>query len=120
MMNEIFIGTSYHMFIEGNPDGNIEDITYNSRPFVTITPFNNLKMRVYFDNVFVRSTDRFERFIIGFLFSYNFSPKSWIYFAYNEVQDRSDEFDTAGSLLPNRMHVVNRAGVLKIRYLYYF
>lgn len=120
MMNEIFIGTSYDMFIEGNPNNNIEDITYNSRPFVTITPFNNLKMRIYFDNVFVRSTDRFERFIIGFLFSYNFSPKSWIYFAYNEVQDRSDEFDTAGSLLPNRMHVVNRAGVFKIRYLYYF
>jgi hypothetical protein len=120
MMNEIFIGTSYDMFIEGNPDGNIEDITYNSRPFVTITPFNNLKMRVYFDNVFVRSTDRFERFIIGFLFSYNFSPKSWIYFAYNEVQDRSDQFNEIGNLLPNKMHVVNRAGVFKIRYLYYF
>jgi hypothetical protein len=119
-MNEIFIGTSYDMFIEGNPDGNIEDITYNSRPFVTITPFNNLKMRVYFDNVFVRSTDRFERFIIGFLFSYNFSPKSWIYFAYNEVQDRSDQFNEIGNLLPNKMHVVNRAGVFKIRYLYYF
>ncbi len=120
MMNEIFIGTSYDMFIEGNPDGSIEDITFNSRPFITVTPFNNLKMRLYFDNVFVRSTDKFEQFIIGFLFSYNFSPKSWIYFAYNEVQDRSDQFNSMGNPLPNRMHVVNRAGVFKIRYLYYF
>lgn len=120
ILNEVFLGTSFNMFIEGNPDGDVEDITYNSRPYITITPFNDLKMRVYFDNVFVRSSDKFEQFIIGFLFSYNFSPKSWIYFAYNEVQDRSSEFDSFGNILPNRMHVANRAGVLKIRYLYYF
>ena len=120
MIDEVFIGTSYDMFIEGNPDGAIEDITYNSRPFVTITPINDLKLRIYFDNVFVRSTDKFEQFIFGLLFSYNFSPKSWIYFAYNEVQDRSEQFDQTGSLLPSKMHVINRAGVFKIRYLYYF
>lgn len=120
LMSELIIGTSYDMFIEGNPDGNIEDITYNTRPYLTITPVNDLKMRVYFDNVFVRSTNKFEQFIIGFLLSYNFSPKSWIHFAYNEVQDRSPEFDLAGTILPNRMHTVNRAGVLKVSYLYYF
>jgi hypothetical protein len=114
------LGTSYDMFIEGNPQGNIEDITYNARPFFSITPVNNLNFRVYVDNVFVRSSDRMERIIAGFLFSYNFSPKSWIYFALNEVQDRSDQFDANNNLLPNRMHTTDRAGVFKIKYLYYF
>ena len=114
------IGTSYDMFIEGNPDGNIEDITYNARPFFSLTPINNLNFRVYVDNVFVRSSDRMERIIAGFLFSWNFLPKSWIYFAINEFQDRSDEYDINNNLLPNRMHTTDRAGVFKIKYLYYF
>jgi hypothetical protein len=114
------IGTSYDMFIEGNPDGNIEDITYNARPFFSLTPINNLNFRVYVDNVFVRSSDRMERIIAGFLFSWNFLPKSWIYFAINELQDRSEEYDVNNNLLPNRMHTTDRAGVFKIKYLYYF
>jgi hypothetical protein len=114
------VGTSYDMFIEGNPEGNIEDITYNARPFFSLTPVNNLNFRVYVDNVFVRSTDRMERIIAGFLFSWNFLPKSWIYFAINEFQDRSEEYDINNNLLPNRMHTTDRAGVFKIKYLYYF
>ena len=113
------VGTSYDMFIEGNPDGNIEDITYNARPFFSITPVNNLNFRVYVDNVFVRSSDRMERIIAGFLFSWNFLPKSWIYLAINEFQNRSDEYDVNNNLLPNRMHTTDRAGVFKIKYLYY-
>ncbi|MCK9210270.1 MAG: carbohydrate binding family 9 domain-containing protein [Ignavibacteriaceae bacterium] len=114
------IGTSYDMFIEGNPSGNVEDITYNARPYLTITPVNDLNARIYLDNVFVKSSDKLERIIFGFLFSYNFSPKSWIYFAVNDIKDRSQEFDFAGNSLPVRMHVVDRVGVLKVKYLYYF
>lgn len=114
------VGTSYDMFIEGNPDGNVEEITYNARPYFSLTPVNNLNFRVYVDNVFIKSSDRMDRIIAGFLFSYNFSPKSWIYFAINEVKDRSDEYDANNNLLPNKMHTTERAGVFKIKYLYYF
>ncbi|MFN3872665.1 MAG: DUF5916 domain-containing protein [Ignavibacterium sp.] len=114
------VGSNYDMFIEGNPDNEIEDITYNARPFFSFTPFNNLNLRVYVDNVFVRSTDRMERIIAGFLFSWNFLPKSWIYLAINEIKDRSDEYDVNNNLLPNRLHTKDRAGVFKIKYLYYF
>ncbi|HQI42063.1 MAG TPA: DUF5916 domain-containing protein [Ignavibacteriaceae bacterium] len=119
-LNILTVGTSYDMFIENNPDGNIEDITYNARPFLSFTPINNLNLRVYVDNVFVRSTDRMERIIGGFLFSWNFLPKSWIYLAINEFRDRSNEYDVNNNLLPNRMHTTDRAGVFKIKYLYYF
>lgn len=119
-LNILTIGSDINTYIEGNPEGGVEDITYNSRPFVTLTPFNNLSMRVYVDNVYVRSTDKLERIILGLLFSYNFSPKSWIYFAFNEFRDRSSEYDDLGNLLPSRVHVTDRAAVVKIKYLYYF
>ena len=108
------------MWIEGNPSGDVEDITYNARPFFTITPINDVSARIYLDNVFVKSSDKLERVIFGFLFSYNFSPKSWIYLAVNEIRDRSEEYDLIGNALPQRMHVVDRVGVLKVKYLYYF
>ena len=114
------IGTSADIFVEGNPQGGIEDITYNTRPYVSATPINNLNIRVYFDNVFARSSNQLEEMILGFLFSYNFSPKSWLYFAVNEIRDRSDEYDAIGNLKPNRLHVVDRVGVFKLKYLYYF
>jgi len=103
------IGSSIGTFIEGNPDGNIEEITYNTRPFLSATPVNNLNMRIYFDNVVLRSTGNVEQIIGGLLFSYNFSPKSWIYLAVNEVQYRPE----------HRLRVQNRAAVFKLKYLYY-
>ena len=96
--------------MEWDPQGDLEDVVYNTRPFISATPINNLNIRIYLDNVFLNSTDRFEQLIGGFLFSYNFSPKSWIYFAINEIQARPD----------GRMTVQDRAAVFKLKYLYYF
>jgi hypothetical protein len=118
--NILQLGTSYNMWIEGNPEGEVEDITYDARPYFSVTPVNNLNVRVYVDNLYDSATDHLEQFISGFLFSYNFRPKSWIYFAYNELDNRSDQYDSAGNLLPQRMHVAIRAAVFKIKYLYYF
>ena len=114
------LGTSYDMFIEGNPDGNVDAITYNARPYFSLTPINNLNFRVYIDNVYSSETDKLERIIAGFLFSWNFLPKSWIYFALNDYRDRSDEYDPQGNLVPNKLHLTDRAAVLKVKYLYYF
>jgi len=106
-------------YVEGDPDGGIEDITWNARPALTITPVNDLSFRIYVDNVFVRSFDRMEHVITGLLVSWNFLPKSWLYFAINDLRDRSDEYDADGMLQPHRMHVVDQAAVLKLKYLYY-
>ena len=108
------------MWVEGNPSGGVENITYDARPYFSVTPVNNLNLRLYVDNLYNSSSQHLEQLISGFLFSYNFSPKSWIYFAYNELDDRSDQYDAAGNLLPTKMHVAARAGVFKVKYLYYF
>ncbi|MBN2366442.1 MAG: hydrolase [Calditrichaeota bacterium] len=114
------LGTSLGLFFEGNPSGAVEDITLNSRPFLSATPVNNLNVRIYIDNLFYHSTDHMEQMIFGFLFSYNFSPKSWIYFAINEVRDRSERLNEFGNPLPSRLHVTDRVSVLKVKYLHYF
>ncbi len=111
-MNIIQVGTSFNIWIEGKPDGNIEDVTYNTRPFFTLTPINDMSATVYVDNVFVRSTGRMERIFIGLLFAYQFLPKSWIYFALNEVHDRNNSTKT--------LDLTDRVSVFKIKYLYYF
>ena len=118
--NTLYFTLRAGQWAEGNPDGGIEDMTWNARPAVTVTPVNDLSFRLYVDNVFVRSSDRMEQIIAGFLVSWNFLPKSWVYFAINDVRDRSEEFDGAGLLRPARMHVVDQAAVLKVKYLYYF
>ncbi len=114
------LGTSFEMFIEGNPDNNIEDITITSRPFVSLTPVNNLNVRIYFDNLYIKSSDKLERIILGFLFSWNFSPKSWIYLAINEIKSRENEFDNMNNIISSRLITIDSIGVFKIKYLYYF
>jgi len=114
------VGTSADVFVEGNPNNEIEDVTVNTRPYFSLTPVNDLNIRTYVDNVYVRSSGKLEQLIVGFLFSYQFLPKSWIYFAVNDVRDRSDRYDPAGLRLPRRLHVTDRVGVFKVKYLYYF
>ncbi len=119
-LNTLEIGTSYSMYIEGKPDGGVEDITYNARPFISFTPVNNLNLRVYMDNLFLRSSDQMEQMIVGVLFSYNFLPKSWIYLAFNEVQERRNVVEAGLSDTPaRRMRTAARVGVAKVKYLYY-
>ncbi len=120
LLDVLEIGTTYDMYVEGKPDGGIEDITYNARPFFSFTPVNNLNLRVYVDNLFLRSSDQVERIIVGFLFSYSFLPKSWVYLALNEVQERRDIVNGVGTTVGRKMEVAGRAAVVKIKYLYYF
>lgn len=113
-------GTSLSGNFEFRPDRSVEDIVLNARPYFSMTPVNDLNVRLYFDVLYFQSTDHVEQTILGFLFSYNFLPKSWVYLAVNELRDRSTEFDSMGLTLPNRLHVTDRAAVLKVKYLYYF
>jgi len=114
------LGTSFGMYVEKRPEGALEEITYNARPYFSLTPFNNLNVRMYADNLFLHSTQRLEHLMLGLLFSYNFLPKSWIYLAINEVQDRSEQTDPQGGILPPQLHVTDRAAVFKVRYLHCF
>jgi hypothetical protein len=105
------LGTSFNMWIEGNPNNDIEEITYNARPWLSFTPVNDLNFYLYIDNLFIKSSDKMERVFVGALFSYQFLPKSWIYLAINESHDRDNNFRT--------MKLRDRISVFKLKYLYY-
>jgi len=67
--------------------------------FVFTTPGTDFGKTEYLTNRF------------GFLFSYNFKPKSWLYIALNDyrVQDET-----------HRLKVQNQIGAIKVKYLLYF
>lgn len=113
------VGTSFGLYAEEDPAGELEEITYNARPFLSVTPFNNLNVRVYVDVTTLRSTDRIENLIGGLLFSFNFLPKSWIYLALNEVRDRPEGTVQVPGAPTAGLRVADRAAVLKVKYLYY-
>ncbi|MCF8435464.1 MAG: carbohydrate binding family 9 domain-containing protein [Ignavibacteriales bacterium] len=110
-MTTINIGTSFNAYFEGNPQGSTEDYILNARPFISVTPINYLNIRIYIDNLYTKTSGKIDRIILGGLFSWNFAPKSWLYFAYNEFQERDP--------LANAFEIIERAAVLKLKYLYY-
>jgi hypothetical protein len=120
VMDVLEVGSSGGVFREEKPDGSVEEITYNARPYFSLTPINNFNIRLYVDNLLLRSTGNLQSVIAGLLVSYNFLPKSWIYFAINDIRNRADGLDAYGNTVSGPMRIAARAGVLKIRYLYYF
>jgi len=119
LTNTFQIGTTLGSYAEYTPQGSVEEITCNARPFVSVTPFNNLNVRLYVDNTWLYSSGRIEQVIGGLLFSYNFLPKSWIYLAVNDIEERADATDDGGMTARSAMQVQARVAVLKVRYLYY-
>jgi hypothetical protein len=110
------IGSSLGAMVEGNPAGGVEEVTYNGRPFFSLTPVNDLNIRCYVDLLYLDSSERLQQVFYGLLVSYNFLPKSWIYFAVNELQQRENIQDQA---TVSHLATTDRAAVLKIKYLYY-
>ncbi len=117
VLSTLRLGSSLNTYIEGRPAGGVENTVFNMRPYISLTPVNDLNIRIYIDGLYFTSSDRLEQIIAGLYFAYNFSPKNWIYFAFNEVQDRNDYF---GSSRPDALSVAARAAVFKVKYLYYF
>ena len=107
----VALGSSFESDIEGNPEGSVQENTLIARPYCSLTPVNDLNIRVYVDFLYTASDNRLQHVLGGFLFSYNFFPKSWIYLAINDMRQRNDAGDLA---------VTDRAAVLKVKYLYYF
>ncbi len=81
---------------------------------ITITP--DITLELFNEFVFLtpgKEIDKTEfnsnRF--GFLISYNFRPKSWLYIAFNDYHNRNEA---------DRLSLQNRVGAVKLKYLVYF
>jgi hypothetical protein len=109
----------FNSWIEYKPDISIEDITYNIRPRIIYAFNKDIHFRLFVDNTILKSTGKLERVLIGSLFSYNFSPKSWIYLAYNDAFENI-ESATLTDYQSRSLVSTNKIFVFKVRYLYYF
>jgi hypothetical protein len=112
VLNFLNIGSSFNFWLEQKPDGDVEEITYNARPYFSLTPINDLNIMTYVDNTWRKNGEGIDNIFIGFLFAYQFSPKSWLYLAVNEIHNRNEQ--------TNSLEMTDRVSVFKLKYLYYF
>ncbi len=100
---------------ECEPIGNFIGVTSVFRPKVEFRINSLVSFNVYNEIVYLTPETRFrdtELYSnrIGFLFSWNFKPKSWLFVALNDYRVDSDE----GLVLADRI------AAIKVRYLIYF
>jgi hypothetical protein len=106
---------------ECDPSGKFIWVTSILRPKIDIRISARLSFNVYDELVFVTPETRFGKTElatnrIGFLFSWNFKPKSWLFIALNNYSGDETLFGEDG----NDLNLINRVGAIKIRYLIYF
>lgn len=99
---------------EFDPNGRVLSVSTMAQPKIDFRINSRVSFNVYDEMVLATPETRFGEtdFIgnrVGFLFSWNFLPKSWLYVALNDFR-----FDTGSGL-----QLVDRVGAVKLRYLIY-
>ncbi|MBN2537297.1 hypothetical protein JXB37_03360 [candidate division WOR-3 bacterium] len=108
----MLVGSS---FWEADPGRDVVGVTSVLRPRVDFRINSTMAFNVYSEMVFQTPGTSFDstRFAgnrVGFLFSWNFRPKSWLFVALNEHQaDYGDGLELA-----------SRVAAVKLRWLFYF
>lgn len=109
-------GLNTDMWVEWDTLNSLASVTPRFRPYVTFFFNRDVRLEVFNEMVLqmprgdvndaTLSSNRF-----GFLFSWRFLPKSWLYIALNDYREQ----DEHGSLQPQY-----RIGAIKAKYLLYF
>lgn len=105
-----------NIWIEWDPTGSIEAVTPSLTPRIDFGINADMEVELFNQFVFNVPETRFgETEIIsnrfGFIYSWNFRPKSWIYLAVNDYRVK----DNDGGL-----KLRNQVGAVKLKYLIYF
>ncbi len=109
------ISLSLNYNIEWNPEGYIAAITPCLTPRIDYKITKDMGISIYSELVLEIEGNDFKEMEIysnrfGFLFSYNFKPKSWLYIALNDY--RTDQNSS--------LRLQNQVGAIKAKYLVYF
>ncbi len=101
--------------MEWNPDGELHAITPIWTPRIEYQINADMDISLYSEFVFETeearlSTAEISSNRIGFLFSWNFSPKSWFYIALNDLRVNTGQ----------RLELTERIAAVKAKYLLYF
>jgi hypothetical protein len=101
--------------MEWDPYGELHAITPIWIPRIEYQITAHMDISLYSEFVFVTEEGRLNTAEIysnriGFLFSWNFSPKSWFYVAFNDLREDTGE----------GLQLTERIAAVKIKYLLYF
>ncbi|MGB9721990.1 MAG: hypothetical protein ACPL28_11005 [bacterium] len=104
-------------WVELDTTSTIFAITPIVTPRVEFRVSKDISFALFNEFVFTTQGTDFEKTKIlsnrfGFLFSYNFKPKSWLYIALNDYR-KQNEFN-------RELELQNQIGVFKVKYLFYF
>ncbi|MDX9858828.1 MAG: DUF5916 domain-containing protein [candidate division Zixibacteria bacterium] len=103
-MSVFFNGDAW---IENDPGGSVEEITWRFRPGCSYSVTRDISMRAYGESTVYRSVG-IRSVRVGLSLAYNFLPKSWLYLAYNDYQRRRDD---------HTYQPLEQVFVMKVRYL---
>jgi len=115
-ISPLSLSTSIDVVFEWDPNGELVAITPYATPRVEYKFNATTEVAVYSQFVFETDADNISDTEIwsnriGFLFSWNLRPKSWLYVAFNDYRVQDEE---------GRLQFQNRIGAIKIKYLLYF
>ncbi len=107
--------TSGDFVFEWNPDGALAAITPIWEPRIELKIAHNIDVSLYSEFVIQTeegklSTAEISSNRIGFLFAWNFMPKSWFYIAFNDYRENTGD----------GLELQQRIGAVKAKYLLYF
>jgi hypothetical protein len=88
-------------------------LDFRFSPYITLTLFNEL---VGYAPQSALGRTRLQSDRVGGLFSWNFAPKSWLYFAVNDY----DALEADAAHPAGRMTRQYAIGAIKLKYLLYF
>jgi len=115
LVSKVAMMLGVNNYWELDPQGKVVAVTTPLSPRIDFRFDSRLNFNVYDNLVYATPGTHFDstRAVsnrIGFLVSWNFLPKSWLYVALNDFR-----MDTGAGL-----SLVNRVGAVKLRYLFYF
>lgn len=113
---------SSNLWLEWNPDGLLVQITprlqprleYRVTPYMTVSVFNEMVAATPGTD-FPRTRLQSDR--MGMLYSWNFAPKSWLYFALNELSELDEDPSGRHPTVMKRQYAIS---AVKVKYLLYF
>ncbi|MGB9721899.1 MAG: DUF5916 domain-containing protein, partial [bacterium] len=115
-ISPVSVSLSTDFIVEWNPEGIIALITPYATPRIDFTITPTMTFGIFNEFVFNTPDTDFEKTKIlsnrfGFLFSYNFKPKSWLYIALNDYRVKNEM---------DKLILKNQVGAIKAKYLIYF
>ena len=115
---------SSNLWVEWNPAKEIVALTPRFRPrvdyritaYMTLSVFDEM---VGFTETAQLAKSRLQSNRLGMLYTWNFAPKSWLYFAINDY-GALESTQLPGGLIKEEMKQQYAIGAVKLKYLLYF